>query len=582
MKYTKFQIQGYKAIEKVSVTVGRNNLIPIIGVNESGKTSILEAILSFDKSKDDVNGGRHLQFKNRYEIAKSDCSIDAYVIIESQKDIDSILGALNLNHDESKVLQGHLELSQKKELPFVIRRSLGDKNAYELLEFPLDEKHKKKFIANCHRLLPYILYFDDFSDRVPEKITFPSNYGAEDYKPRSKRSVEWQDIIEEIFRRTHNCQYTVKGFFEMTEQHDREAVLSDIQDTLNREIIEDWKALKKRGRLSLADDQEIENMGLAIKCEVNADGSKVFRFIVEDKSSGGRKRTFNITERSKGFQWFFNFAVKLKFNAKYKNSPEGAIYLLDEPGSYLHTSAQEELLKELKGMSEKNTILYCTHSQHLLDPDIINVASVRIAAREEGKVLLHPFGSSRTKNTRGALTPILDALHLRTGLPNTVLRNVAITEGITDYYFFRMLQEFTTLIRGEDFQILPGAGADQLKDLISYSIACADSYLLLLDNDEKGRSAYSSYKRHFGDEQAKNFYRYNMEVASSNWELENFFSRDDAERLKKLTNCSSLKDAITALFFMSRQEKETFFRALDSETKSNLRMTTERINDMRK
>lgn len=85
MKYTKFLIQGYKAIEKVTVVVGKNNLIPIIGVNESGKTSILEAILAFDKSKDAVNGGRHLAYKNRYEIAKGECHIDAFVIVESQK-----------------------------------------------------------------------------------------------------------------------------------------------------------------------------------------------------------------------------------------------------------------------------------------------------------------------------------------------------------------------------------------------------------------------------------------------------------------------------------------------------------------
>lgn len=496
-----------------------------------------------------------------------------------RRDIDAILGALNLKHDENKALQEHLELSQKNELPFVIRRDL-DKNSYELLEFQLDKKYEKKFIFNCHKLLPYILYFDDFSDRVPEKITFASNYGAADYKSRSKRLVEWQDIIEEIFKRIHDGRYSVKSFFDITDQHDRAAVLSDIQDTLNKEIIDDWKALKKRGRVSLADDDEIENMGLSIRYEVTPEGSKVFQFIVEDKSSGGKNRTFNITERSKGFQWFFNFAVKLKFNAKYKSSPEGAIYLLDEPGSYLHTSAQEELLKELKVMSEKNTIVYCTHSQHLLDPDIVNVASIRIAAREGGRVVLNPFGSTGAKNTKGALTPILDALHLRTGLPNTRLKNVVITEGITDYYFFRMAQDYTNLILRKDIQIVPGAGADQLKDLISYSIACADTYLLLLDNDQKGRSAYNVYCKYFGKEQSKNFYRYEMETTSSSWILESFFSPIDAEKLLKLTSCSSLKESVISLFFMGKEVKEAFFRALDKATESNLRNTVERINKL--
>ncbi|PID69812.1 MAG: hypothetical protein CR985_03940 [Flavobacteriales bacterium] len=39
---------------------------------------------------------------------------------------------------------------------------------------------------------------------------------------------------------------------------------------------------------------------------------------VKDKSHKGKKRTFDISERSKGFQWFFNYMVKLKFNPNYK------------------------------------------------------------------------------------------------------------------------------------------------------------------------------------------------------------------------------------------------------------------------
>lgn len=56
MKYTKFIIKNYKAIDELTVNLSRN-VIPLIGVNESGKTSILQAILAFDKDKDNLLDG---------------------------------------------------------------------------------------------------------------------------------------------------------------------------------------------------------------------------------------------------------------------------------------------------------------------------------------------------------------------------------------------------------------------------------------------------------------------------------------------------------------------------------------------
>lgn len=59
MKYTGFHIVNYKAIDEIDVPVSRNT-IPLIGINESGKTSILQAILAFDSSKDHLLEGRTL------------------------------------------------------------------------------------------------------------------------------------------------------------------------------------------------------------------------------------------------------------------------------------------------------------------------------------------------------------------------------------------------------------------------------------------------------------------------------------------------------------------------------------------
>jgi predicted ATP-dependent endonuclease of OLD family len=64
-----FSIKNYRAIKEIDISL-RYSLIPIIGINESGKTSILQAILAIDcgtlsvkSSKYKTNG--NLFFKKR-------------------------------------------------------------------------------------------------------------------------------------------------------------------------------------------------------------------------------------------------------------------------------------------------------------------------------------------------------------------------------------------------------------------------------------------------------------------------------------------------------------------------------------
>ena len=44
MKYKKFRIRNYKAIKDLTIELDNQNLVPIIGLNETGKSSILQAI----------------------------------------------------------------------------------------------------------------------------------------------------------------------------------------------------------------------------------------------------------------------------------------------------------------------------------------------------------------------------------------------------------------------------------------------------------------------------------------------------------------------------------------------------------
>ncbi|RJQ34123.1 hypothetical protein C4568_03230 [Candidatus Parcubacteria bacterium] len=593
MKYLSFEIQDYRAVARAIIPVG-NNLIPIIGINESGKTTILQAILAFDKNKDRYNRGVHLEHKNKYELGEKGGKVSAQILIESKDDLEWIASKLDLNVATPRYKALEAFFDNKK--PITLSRVFpGKLYQIENTEFDIGTKKEKKDMANAlYERLPFVLYFDDFSDRVPEQIEFflkselqipvTSPEGGQTFRTQkidkhrpAVADDEWHEILEEVFKRAGN--HTLADFLKMKDGDDQKGLMSDIQDTLQREVMEDWKKLKNYGG-HFAD--EPEDLELKLDWEITDDGeSIIFEFQVEDRTAK-KSRFFSIPERSKGFQWFFNFTMKLKFNPKYQANQKGAIYLLDEPGSYLHTSAQEELLKKLSDISNTNTILYCTHSQYLLDPEVINIAKIKIAKKEKGVIEAVSFDEAGVTKNEGALTPLYQALHIKSGAFNKHVKHPVITEGITDFYLFSLLKKHSSGFFKDGIDFIPGGGASHLTELISQAIAFSDSYLVLLDSDGAGRDAYEKYRTFFGDEEAKKFFKYRLHSTDENVVLEDHVSAGDKKRLSDITGVADVKAAFPVLYYSKIKDQKEFIGNLDADTQKNLSIVQGKVNGIAK
>lgn len=576
MRFQKFIIEGYRAIKHTEVDVS-NNLIPLIGINESGKTTVLQAILAFDEASDKAHRGAHLVYRNRYNRSENQKAvIVAEVIIESKQEIERLSKKLELE-PEDPILK-MLKKFQKEGTPLQLSRTFpGRKYRIENIDdLGLRPSANENLARGVYFLLPFILYFDDFSERVPEEIAFrldPKDPGK--FEPISiSRSTVWHSLIEEIFVRNES---SIKEFLTIKSEKDRHALIEDLQDDLNEKIVADWKQLIEK----YGDDFAEESDSLQLQLSAHQDEERVsFEFQVKDRTNNA-SRFFNVTERSKGFQWFFNFTMKLKFNPKYLDTKDGAIYLLDEPGSYLHTSAQEELLLKLSDISKTNIILYCTHSQYLLDPNVINVAKIKIARKGGGEIDVVPFTSSGISEEHGALTPLYRALHMK--VPHAVGASYeVITEGITDYYLFKLIQDYGADLIDEQIVFIPGSGAKQLSTLISFAITYSNDYRVLLDSDKEGREAYEIYHKQFGTEEIKRFFKYKLKNKSENVVLEDFFSAADAKRLLKLTATNDVKSAIVVLYYLDEKLKRDFISRIDKTTKGRLSISIGVINGVTK
>jgi predicted ATP-dependent endonuclease of OLD family len=593
MKFKKFIIENYQAIEKTEVVLN-DNLIPIIGINEYGKTTVLKAILSFDNRKDNylIEGkpGDHLNPYNLHDLPKNQkkCCIKAEIIFETEDEINLICEELKIQHTDQ--LKAEMLKFLRSNKTILISRTISvnkKERIYSIENIDVPKERNEEIAEKIVNRTSPIIYLSDYHLTLsPEQITFPAGYFNENWKPgRSKYQSEWRALLEQIFYEATEGQYTLKDYIKSANK-EKNDIKRRVEHLLNSEIINKWSEL---GQIISGNDNFNLELTIDYQQPIPPNNEYQFSFKVIDKSKIAAGSEFNIWERSKGFKWFFNFIFKIKYNSDYLDDQSRALFLLDEPGSFLHSSAQEKMLSQLVEYSQRNPIIFCTHSQYFLNPTKINISKVKVVSKENGKIYVKNFDETGVSKSVGALTPVFHALHLNTGVhifegSKIVFgtSKIVITEGITDFYFFDMLLKYTEHIKDKSIKFFPGASSGELKELISIAITSSDKYLVLLDSDNAGINAYNRYKKFFGEEQAKNFYCYEIGEKKEGVELEHFLSKKDVERLKEISECSSgQKNAIISLYHCKNEEKiKSFICNLDQQTIDNLAKVLSRINEM--
>lgn len=136
--------------------------------------------------------------------------------------------------------------------------------------------------------LPNIIYIDDFKDIVPEEI---------------KKGSQWYPYIEEIFEKNNE---NIDKFLKY-DLPDRQTVLADIKDNLNESLSQLWDKM----HIGQTIRNEFKTLDIDLRFE-----NSIFQFLVIDlreKRENGKSRevVFPVNMRSKGFQWFFNFFIKM-------------------------------------------------------------------------------------------------------------------------------------------------------------------------------------------------------------------------------------------------------------------------------
>jgi ABC-type phosphate transport system ATPase subunit len=163
MEYKEFILEKYRAINQpITIKVDDNKLFCIIGENECGKSTILQGIYAFDYSNDAMTQGIHLKdVGNLYNIEDNNIAkIKALIDIkDSKSQINEIIKKFNTNAEkiDSDLL--------------TITRAINGKTFYSIQELQSETEEVQDSISKeIINYLPKIIYFDDFTDPLPNKI----------------------------------------------------------------------------------------------------------------------------------------------------------------------------------------------------------------------------------------------------------------------------------------------------------------------------------------------------------------------------------------------------------------------------
>jgi hypothetical protein len=218
------------------------------------------------------------------------------------------------------------------------------------------------------------------------------------------------------------------------------------------------------------------------KIRYHADGDYFRIWIADDRRPDVE---IELEARSKGFQWFFSFY--LVFLAESEKGHKDAILLLDEPGMHLHPTAQQELIAFFETLSEKNQVLYSTHSPFLIDGEHLH--RVRPVTEDE-------TGHSRISvetwpKDRETIFPLQAAAGYAMVRGLFQHRRNVLVEGMSDYYYLHALsQQCTAAKRASlpaDIYVTACGGTKLVGQFASLFLGQKVRPLVLLDGNDAGR-----------------------------------------------------------------------------------------------
>ncbi len=530
MKHAFIEIWNFKGIDHIRLDFNahpRSNVYTLVGLNESGKTTILEALnfLTYKTETLDPLNLHGYSIKDVHELIpiskRSNFNGEVKICVgytldeDDKKKITTFVSA-NTEFTLCSPLADEITVEQTYKFKNSILESgqpsttwgnfnlIGKPQKGRKTEKKLDRSNWLKVVNFTKSLIPSVLYFPNFLFEFPDKIYL-------DEAPVDKDKHEFyrtvlQDVLDAVDENatleTHIMERARDGGWFARRALD--SVLLKMGSNITKTVFSNWNRIFKRtsGGKEIVLNVDFEDAEVVGSVEPQ----KLLYLQLQLKDGS---EYYSISERSLGFRWFFAFLLLTTYRGFRKDAPDNVLFMFDEPASNLHSSAQSQLLESFGKFSENLSIVYTTHSHHLINPEWLEGTFV---VKNQGLEYDDSYDSYNATNTKISLykyrdfaaqhpdqttyfQPILDVLdYSPSKLEN--IPDVVMIEGKNDFYTLKYFNKL--LPTSYDLNLMPGGGAGSLDAPIQLYLGWGRNFIVILDSDEAGEKEKSRYVEKFG------------------------------------------------------------------------------------
>lgn len=561
MQYLKFTIENFKGIQKLIFNLDNrapaSKIFTLVGLNESGKTTILEALGFF-----------HDNLKDEKELTITKSIVeDVHELIPKSKkslfnDSISIAGIIKLDDFDKEQIKSFVEtkgykvvsvidvieitISLKfKDSDFIEKNRLWTSNLVKVKK-KVDNKMETKSLLKFdkthwnevvdfikEKLLPVIIYYPNFLFDFPDQIYLEETNGE------SKEQIFYRNVLQDILSSIDNNLLLKEHIVDRIKKGEPKDV--DATESVVNKMSGQVTRFLTKNKLNIF-SKLLEKKEIVIKYPKRNLSNNIY---LEIKLKSGDDEYY-IRERSLGFRWFFTYLLFTQFRI-FRDGTRKLMFLFDEPASNLHQTGQHRLL-EAFGELTNNTnalVMYSTHSHHLINPKLLEATyivknnALNYEDDEEYNYYMTNISILRYRefiannpSQVNYFQPILDVLEYKpSNLEN--IPNVIMLEGKNDFY---TLEYFNKIIKkNNSINFVPGMSSSSLDTIIQLYYSWGRNFIIFLDGDKAGEKEKKRYLDKFGGI-VKNriFCLFDFDVNLRGKEIEHLFEGGDDLNVQKL------------------------------------------------
>ena len=419
MRLRKFRVKASRCIhDSGDIRVG--DLAAFVGRNESGKTTILQALTLLNR-----------------EHQLSDLDLCDEMVEELKNEINLAEGEFELNHNETKIIkEAFPNIPEIKKLK-IFRTNTNPIAQYDFGDVDISEAENsglnswENFVEKVSNFLDTIpnhirikLNTQFFEGHPPEYEEMFTNQMAEFGNNLHVLAVdepqiieEWEKISEDPNTSFQNLligtteRIALENFIE-TNLHPRFVYFSDYKKIIGKINLNEYDKDKNVPSIEFSEDEfdkaeTVDNLfylaeldvneleeaksspsqlikllntcskrlteklnpawkGDPIHVELRLNPNDIMSVVISDVHRDGTvTNTGLLNRRAEGFKWTFSFIVNFAAETHRAELKE-AILLLDEPAINLHPTQQRGISDLLKNLAGSNQVLYATHSPYMI------------------------------------------------------------------------------------------------------------------------------------------------------------------------------------------------------------------------